>query len=103
MGQAGDFWAIRGDDVTGPAGRVETITNSALGTLRHLTRSAGVETPAGEWHRFEGIVQADTVIQKVNGTKANEATGCELVPGKIALTAEGQEIQFRNVKLIVLP
>jgi len=103
MGQAGDFWAIRGYDVTGPAGRVETITNSSLGTLRHLTRSAGVEQPTGEWNRFEGVVQADTVIQKVNGTKANEATGCELVPGKIALTAEGQQIQFRNVKLIVLP
>jgi hypothetical protein len=103
LGQAGDFWALRGYEVTGPAGRVETITNSSSGTLRHLERLADLEHPAGEWNRFEGIVQVDTVIQKVNGTKANEATGCELVPGKIALTAEGQEIHFRNVKLVVLP
>jgi hypothetical protein len=103
MGQAGDFWAIRGFDVTGPASRVGTITNDSLGILRHLPRLAALERPVGEWNRFEGVVQDGTVIQKVNGTKANEAIGCELTPGMIAFTAEGQEIHFRNLKLIVLP
>lgn len=103
MGQAGDFWAIRDYLVAGPADRVQTITNSPYGTLRHLKRVAGFENPAGNWNRFEGIVQGGTVVQKVNGTKANEATGCELTPGKILLTAEGQEIQFRNLKITELP
>lgn len=103
MGQAGDFWAIRGYEVAGPAGRVETITNSPYGILHHLPRLADLEKPVGQWNQFEGIVRGDTVVQKVNGTKANEATGCEPAPGKILLTSEGQEIHFRNLKLIVLP
>jgi hypothetical protein len=50
--------------------------------------------------QFEGVVDGGTVTQKVNGVVVNQATGCEVVPGKILFTAEGQEIHFRNVRLI---
>ncbi len=103
MGQAGDYWALRGYAITGPAGRVQTITNSSFGMLHHLKRFADLEKPVGEWNRFEGLVQGDTILQTVNGVKANEATGCELSGGKILLTAEGQEIHFRNVRLVPRP
>jgi hypothetical protein len=97
--QAGDFWAIRGFEFTGPADKLQVMTNDAFGVLRHVKRQADREQPAGEWNRFEGIVDGGTVIQKVNGTEVNRATGCEIVPGKILFTAEGQEIHFRNVRL----
>jgi hypothetical protein len=103
QGQAGDFWALRGYRVTGPAGRVETLTNNVLGTLHHLKRMATLEKAAGEWNQFEGRFQGDAALQKVNGTLVNEATGCEVAPGHIALTAEGQEIHFRNVSITPLP
>ena len=101
--QAGDFWAIRGYEFTGPAGQLQVMTNASFGVLRHLKRQAGREKPVGEWNQFEGIVDGGTVIQKVNGAVVNQATGCEVVPGRILFTSEGQEIHFRNVRLTTKP
>ncbi|MCL4176580.1 MAG: DUF1080 domain-containing protein [Verrucomicrobia bacterium] len=98
--QAGDFWAIRGYEFTGPPEQLQVMTNAALGVLRHLKRQADQEKPVGEWNQFEGLVDGAIVIQKVNGTVVNRATGCDVVPGRILITAEGQEIQFRNVRLM---
>jgi hypothetical protein len=53
----------------------------------------------GEWNQFEGLVEGGRVTQKINGQVVNQATECEIVPGRILLTAEGQEIQFRNLRL----
>jgi hypothetical protein len=100
--QAGDFWGIRGFTYAGPESRYRIITNSPYGTLRHLKRTLGMERPAGQWNRFEGIAAGDTVVQKINHVKVNEAVGCDVVPGKILITAEGQEIQFRNIRLTPL-
>jgi hypothetical protein len=97
--QAGDFWAIRGFMLTGPLEQLQVMTNASLGILRHLKRQADREKPVGQWNQFEGIVDGGTVIQKVNGAVVNQATGCEVGPGKILLTSEGQEIHFRNVRL----
>ena len=36
----------------------------------------------------------------VNGKVVNKATKCDAHPGKICLTAEGSEIEFRNIRLI---
>jgi hypothetical protein len=98
--QAGDFWAIRGFELTGPTEQLRVMTNASFGILRHLKRQADREKPAGEWNQFEGIADGGTIIQKVNGAVANVATGCEVVPGKILITSEGQEIQFRNLQLV---
>ena len=98
--QAGDFWAIRGYEFTGPPEQLQVMTNAAFGVLRHLKRQADQEKPVGEWNQFEGLVDGAIVIQKVNGTVVNRATGCDVVPGRILITAEGQEIEFRNVRLM---
>ena len=98
-GQAGDFWAIGGYAVTGPIDRMKTITNSPLGTLHHIPRLADVEKPVGEWNEHEATVVGDSVVQRLNGMLVNQVTGCESIPGRILLTAEGQEIQFRNIRL----
>ena len=98
--QAGDFWAIRGYAFTGPPEQLQVMTNATLGVLRHLKRQVDQEKPVGEWNQFEGLVDGAVVIQKINGMVVNRATGCEVVPGRILITAEGQEIQFRNVRLM---
>lgn len=98
--QAGDFWAIRGYEFTGPADKLQVMTNANFGVLRHLKRQADCEKPVGEWNRFVGTVDGGTVTQTVNGKVVNQATGCEVVPGKILFTSEGQEIHFRNVRLV---
>jgi hypothetical protein len=97
MGQAGDFWAIRGYELSGPAERLKVITNSPFGTLRHVPRTVDAEKPIGEWNQHEAIVESGTVVQKLNGKIINQATGCEVMPGKILLTAEGQPIHFRKI------
>ncbi|MHC1764404.1 MAG: family 16 glycoside hydrolase [Verrucomicrobiia bacterium] len=103
MGQAGDFWGLRGYEFSGPAERLKVIPTSPFGALRHLPRTSTKEGPPGEWNHFEGVVEGEKVTQKVNGIVVNEATACEVVPGKILLTAEGQEIHFRNLRLLPKP
>jgi hypothetical protein len=78
---------------------MQVMTNASFGVLRHLKRQGDREKPIGEWNQFEGLVDGGTVIQKVNGVEVNRATGCEVVPGRILFTAEGQEIHFRKVRL----
>jgi len=101
QGAAGDFWAIRGYEVAGPADRLKLTPQSAFGTLRHLKRLADAEKPAGEWNVHEAVVDGPTITQTLNGVLVNRATGCEVVAGKILLTAEGTEIHFRNIRLEV--
>ena len=51
----------------------------------------------GGWEAF--VKKGGKVTIKVNGQVVNEANDCEVTPGKICLTAEGDEIHFRNLKL----
>ena len=37
----------------------------------------------------------------VNGREVGRATGCDARAGKIRLTSEGDEVHFRNVRLVV--
>jgi len=100
MGQAGDFWGLRGFALSGPVERMKTMEHKLFGTCRNLKRLADLEKPIGEWNQHEAVVEGGTVTQKLNGTLVNRATGCETTAGKILITAEGQEIHFRNVRLI---
>lgn len=102
QGQAGDFWAIGDYVFSGPEPLSQVITNSPHGVLRHAKRCADYERPAGQWNSFEGIVDGSIAIQKINGRTVNEATGCEVIAGKVLLTSEGQEIHFRNVRITPL-
>ncbi|MFA5189761.1 MAG: DUF1080 domain-containing protein [Verrucomicrobiia bacterium] len=100
MGQAGDFWGLRGYALSGPAEPMKTMEHKLFGTCRNLKRLADLEKPIGEWNQHEAVVEGGTVTQKLNGTLVNRATGCETAAGKILITAEGQEIHFRNIRLI---
>ncbi len=99
---AGDFWTIGGYRVTGEHPRRKTVEHAVFGTLVNLVKAEHAEKPAGEWNHYRIVVQGDTVTLWVNGKQVNRATGCEVLPGKICLTAEGDAIAFRNVRLIPL-
>jgi len=102
LGQAGDFWAIRDFLVGDSTPRLEIITNSPQGTLRHVPREVDAERPAGQWNVFEGIMIGGSAVQRIDGRTVSVAEGCTVVPGKILLTAEGNEIHFRNVQIVPL-
>lgn len=99
-GQAGDFWGLGGYSLTGPEERLSKLDHPQFGKLTHLERTATVEKPAGEWNQYEIVANGPVVTLKINGKVVNKATRCDLKPGKICLTAEGHEIQFRNLQLI---
>lgn len=100
-GNAGDFWGLDGYSLAGPAERTKTIDSSPFGRLINLAKTADVEKSPGEWNQYEIVAQEGTVRLIINGQVVNEATGCDVVPGRICLTAEGDEIHFRNVQLWV--
>jgi len=99
-GQAGDFWGLVGYGLDGPPDRKRTVEHSQFGPLTHVKRAADVEKPAGAWNQYEIAASGSTVVLRVNGQEVNRATGCDLVAGRICLTAEGDEIHFRNVRLL---
>ena len=98
-GQAGDFWGLDGYVLHGPAERSKAVEHAQFGKLINVQKLQDVEKPAGEWNQYEITAEDDTVTLKINGQPVNQATRCDIVPGKICLTAEGDAIQFRNVRL----
>jgi hypothetical protein len=98
---AGDFWGLDGFTLSGPAERTETLEHPKFGKLIHVTKARSAEKPPGEWNRCEITARGDTVTLSINGKQVNRATGCERPPGQIVLTAEGDEIHFRNVRITV--
>ena len=97
--QAGDFWAIGGFALSGASERTTSMDHEKFGRLTNVKKLAAIEKPVGEWNTGEVTLIGGHVTVRMNGKLVNQASGCELAPGKILLTAEGQEIQFRNVRL----
>ena len=75
------------------------MEHEQFGHLTNVKKLEAVEKPIGEWNTGEVTLVGRQVTVRMNGKLVNQASGCELSPGKILLTAEGQEIQFRNVRL----
>ena len=98
-GQAGDFWGLAGYQLSGPAERMKLLEHPKFGKLTNLKKTAELEKPIGEWNDYEIAVDGGQVTLKVNGQVVNQTTDCEVVPGKILLTAEGDEYHFRKVQL----
>ena len=91
---AGDFWNIDEFKMTTDAARLKGRNTKKI----HETN----EKPLTEWNVYEIAVDGPTVTLKVNDLVQNQATDCEVIPGKIALQAEGSEMEFRNVMIMPL-
>lgn len=101
-GEAGDFWGLGGYSLQGPPERYTTMTHPDFGTLANLKKIADAEKPRGEWNHYKIVADGSIVTLEINGMMVNRATGCATAPGKICLTAEGNAIEFRNVRLTSL-
>ena len=94
-GRAGDIWNI---------GDFPMVTDPSRTNGRHTAMEGGSsERPLGEWNRYRIVVDGPLLELYVNGTLKNRATGCRVVPGRIALQSEGAWIEFRNITLTPLP
>ena len=96
-GNAGDFWGLAGYKLSGPTERMRTIDHEKFGKLTNLKKIKALEKPPGQWNTYEIIAKGTTVTLIINNEIVNKATGCDLNPGRICLTSEGNEIHFRNV------
>lgn len=102
-GDAGDFWCICEDIATpdmetrrGPKERWGT-DGDKLRRIKNLTD--GSEKPPGEWNTMVLECVGDEVKVWVNGDLVNHGSKATVTKGKIALQAEGSEVEFRKVEL----
>lgn len=96
---AGDFWGLDGYTLDGPADRKKQLAHDQFGLLTNLKKARDAAKPLGQWNDYEVRAEGGTVTLLLNGQEVNRATGCETSAGPIVLTAEGNEIHFRNIRL----
>jgi len=102
---AGDFWVI-GEDITVPdmeSRRPRKDEKQIFGggpqDARRIIKLTDAEKPLGEWNTMKITCKGDEIIVHVNGTLVNHGTKSTATSGKIALQAEGSEVEFRKVQL----
>jgi hypothetical protein len=106
-GNAGDFWCIVEDikvpDMEARRGPKENwgITEGKGRRILNLTDNS--EKPLGEWNRLVIECRADTITVWLNDDLVNHGYEATASKGKIALQAEGAEVEFRKVELIQMP
>jgi hypothetical protein len=98
---AGDFWCIV-EDITVPDMEARRgpkaewgITEGKQRRIKNLTD--GSEKPLGEWNSMKIECLDRTVKVWVNGALVNEGYDCSVSSGRIALQAEGAEVEFRKI------
>ena len=107
---AGDFWCI-GENIEVPdmeKRRPRKDENQKYGgeapdARRIINLTDGSEKPLGEWNTMEIECKGGEVKVHVNGTLVNHGSKSTATSGKIALQAEGSEVEFRKVELTPNP
>ncbi len=99
---AGAFWGLDGYEFQGPADRWMQLAHPQFGKLTNLKKTAAAEKPLGQWNDYTIEARGEVVTLTINGQQVNRATGCKPVAGPICLTAEGNEIHFRNIEITPL-
>jgi hypothetical protein len=104
---AGDFWCIH-EDITVPnmverrGPRAEWGTTE--GTNRRIVNlTDGAEKPVGQWNRMTIEAVDDSIKVWVNDTLVNLGYDATAQEGRIALQAEGSEVEFRTLRLTPIP
>ena len=65
----------------------------------HLAAKKHMVKKPGEWNRYEITADGHRITVVLNGKQVNDATDCDVRPGKIGLQSEGGVIHFRTVAL----
>ena len=103
---AGDFWCIVEDievpNMESRRGPKENwgITEGKERRIKNLTD--GSENPLGEWNNMIIETRGDSLKVWVNGDLVNEGFNMTAQKGRIAIQAEGSEVEFRKIQLTVL-
>lgn len=100
---AGDFWVI-GEDIQVPNMEERRGPRENWGTTegkgrRIINLTDGSEKPLGEWNTLIIECIADTIKVWVNGDLVNHGYAATVHEGRIALQAEGAEVEFRKLLL----
>jgi hypothetical protein len=104
-GNAGDFWVIREDittkdmDKRRPRAPGEKWGSTEGDARRILNLTEGSEKPVGEWNNMVVEARGRTIKVWVNGDFVNEGFDATVDQGRIALQAEGAEVEFRKVQI----
>lgn len=100
---AGDFWCIV-EDITVPdmekrRGPKENWGITEGKGRRILNLTDGSENAPGEWNTMVIECVGDRIKVWVNGDLVNYGTDCTASEGRIAVQAEGSEVEFRKITL----
>jgi len=105
---AGDFWCI-GENIEVPDMEQRRPRNEGqkwggekADARRILNLTDGSEKKPGEWNTMEIECRGDEVTVHVNGDLVNHGSKSTATKGRIALQAEGSEVEFRKVELTPL-
>lgn len=103
---AGDFWCIEENievpdmEKRRPRNAPEQSFGGGLNDARRiLNLTDGSEKPLGVWNTMKIECKGDEIKVVVNGTLVNHGSKSTTSSGKIALQAEGTEVEFRKVEL----
>ncbi|MDQ3395744.1 MAG: DUF1080 domain-containing protein [Bacteroidota bacterium] len=100
---AGDFWCIVEDikveNMEERRGPKENWGTSGDKERRIKRLPGNHEKPLGEWNNMVIECKADSIKVWLNGNLVNEGYDATAQKGKIALQAEGSEVEFRKVAL----
>ena len=100
---AGDFWCIV-EDISVPDMQQRRGPKAEWGITegkkrRILNLTDGSENPVGEWNTMLIECFQSSIMVWVNGDLVNHGSDCTAAKGRIALQAEGSEVEFRKVQL----
>ena len=101
---AGDFWCIV-ENIEVPnmlkrRGAKEKWGITEGKARRILNLTDGSEKPVGEWNRMKIECLGDEVKVWVNDELVNHGHSCTAKKGKLAIQAEGSEVEFRRLDLV---
>ena len=108
-GDAGDFWCIQENievpdmEKRRPRKAGEKWGGAEGDARRILNLTDKSEKPVGEWNTMVIEARGRTLKVWVNGDLANEGSNATADHGKIAVQAEGAEVEFRRLEIGPLP
>jgi Domain of Unknown Function (DUF1080) len=106
---AGDFWCILENievpdmEKRRPRKEGQSWGGGPNDARRIFNLTDTSEKPLGEWNTMAIEARGRTLKVRVNGDLVNEGFGATADSGKIAIQAEGTEVEFRRVEMKPLP
>jgi len=107
-GHAGDFWCIQENievpdmEKRRPHKEGQKFGGSKDDARRILNLTDDSEKPVGDWNTMTIEARGGEIIVHVNEDLVNHGTNATATKGRIALQAEGSEVEFRKVELTPL-